>query len=1076
MEPKKSIAQIKIELAKAKDKLRLTLLHKVKFDFYHATNVSKIIGDVLLSPAASKEPLPRGMGIEEGRGEQHYVFGWWLPRDSLYADIVPPSSNRKIYIFDGDKLLEHVEVTVKGQDPWFHSKAKESQSSIVWNGNIFGAVHLYKEILPAKEYDAGKKLVTLVSEKGEKREYIVAESEQTFKGKKIPECLALDVIKMVEQIEELDPESALQILEPFTSFYIETNNPEFVEKQQIERAKKLYCQSDLREATVFEKLPFKTISGEELLREIDKDYGSEYVIRDLFEAIMTKDYDYCERVLKNQHHQAQQSPNSFIGNARLPAGTPLICAVEFGYTNIVQLLLSIGVNVNAKANILGNHNYHYGLDALMIAARMGSLPIVKLLLEHDANPAAINHFFFEQEHLLQLIQNGDQDAIDKLFNYRLSADLLGSQVVFDELKKQAVKLDLAGTIRVMHKYANYFKPKNALQYAIDNHHWNIAAYLIQNGSHFFNHEPVSNKYYLDILLLSEITALVRLLCETNLPSDCFITFENNRITFHFKICNNSVNNGVHHAQIPIIPHALGSRSYFDDQDSHHFYHLEFKEQLSCYTIEIGAPAKKMGGAHDHDKFDSLAEIRNRLLEREIKILLICIQNYSHIKEFGVPHSVTGKGATDSTNLLKTNQLINYSFSEITVNDGAILIKMSAACYAEEVALAVKAILQLESEQINFDPQAGNIIFNMSVIDLVERMQVKRINYLGIMAIDEHGRITLAERKNAWESHSMGYASAGGHCAHPYFPELAMLETLEEEFGLTVKDFYESTKAVEIISVNNQMAIGIIPFENLQLTTSAKSYTEKTGSPFMAETDEYLPGTEKLLSISDIRKEKLPLRSLPTLPGYLGYMSAKIQECVDSIQVLAGLKLSFLVDFSLVKKSEENFSDEDLRGLAISSILQKKPLVPSEKFAELKISGDGKAHTKFIRLMFEVLHLPVELQERKTSFGNICEVTIFIEPSLLYQGLVQAKSLDLESLLEEKIINLNKEQILVKDTNLEQIIKHFSFKQEKNLYDSFFKVPENKRLRQVQGEVKKDIREWILNLENDETRFGISLSL
>lgn len=64
--------------------------------------------------------------------------------------------------------------------------------------------------------------------------------------------------------------------------------------------------------------------------------------------------------------------------------TPLISAVSAGHEQVLQLLLSLGANANAKTST--------GLTALHYAASKGRAPIAQRLLQAGANPkAADNH-------------------------------------------------------------------------------------------------------------------------------------------------------------------------------------------------------------------------------------------------------------------------------------------------------------------------------------------------------------------------------------------------------------------------------------------------------------------------------------------------------------------------------------------------------------------------------------------------------------------------------------------------------------------------------------------------------------
>lgn len=998
----------KTEFQQAKHRLYLTLLHKVEYEFYHGTN-AVIIDDELLSPAARKIPGERNNTTQ---GEQDYIFGWLLPKDCQYPDVIPDTPKQQVYKFDLDKLIAAgLEVTVKGQDPIFFEKTNKSKISICWDGKIYGKVHRQQKIKLSKATKSAVKTVTLIRDDGEKRQHTVTASEQIFRNNHIRMGVALDVIKMIDQIAELDFESALATLKPFTSAYIEQNDPVTVATQQLETAIKLYCQSDLREITVTWKLPFATTSGDNLLSAIERNGETQNKV-DFFAQIMANNFATIKKILTDS---SQQSTTAFILNTRLDEITPLLMATQLNDFKTMQLLLDKGAKIEDRIYTVTGFNYHFGMTALMIAARTGNLAAVKLLIQHSANMAAINEPSIELATLQSLASMGSIQVINTILNetdflntlpsYKdaelikihliLLLQIAGHNTAATELKKT-----LDPTIKLSRQDRFNRMPENALGYAIANYNWDIAAFLIQSGSRFANGMPVPREFFITTTRLGEISRLTRLICETNNPEFCYVTYDfyNKCLTFNFEICNNSAQAGIHHAQVPIIPYVLGSRLYFEGKDSHQFYELETEEKLSTFSIELGSPTKQNGTPHDHDKFDSLTEVRDRLLMREIETLLVCVQNYEHITQYGYPHPATGKGATDSTNLLKSNRLTNYKILTVVATDNTINLKVSNN-YAEKVANLFKTVLLLNDNEITIDNPNASITFHMSVMDFIEKLQAKRINYLGILVTDKEGRIALAERKNAWKQHSMGYATAGGHCSQPYYPELAAIETLEEEFGLQAKDSCNPTQHIEIIDTEHQLAILMISLEHLQLTKEAEKYCKAKNLPFMAEADEFVPGTESFFSFKDMKDEQLPLRATfgLALEKYLNHMSEKIQPYINAIPALNGLEIRFDV-------YHKKFYKNNIVTL-------------NEFFGGIPSSDENDPQSLIYRLLelIKMLHLPKTLGLKK-EFKKLT-LFIMIEPLLLLQGLLSVQNVDLTFELEiDKRNQPNHEEMKFKTEN------------------------------------------------------------
>jgi ankyrin repeat protein len=83
--------------------------------------------------------------------------------------------------------------------------------------------------------------------------------------------------------------------------------------------------------------------------------------------------------------------------------TPLMCAAWYGNTNVVELLLSKGVNINAQNKM--------GWTALMEAAFAGRTECVKVLLAHNAGLDERND---RNQTALDLARAGGQPKVARL--------------------------------------------------------------------------------------------------------------------------------------------------------------------------------------------------------------------------------------------------------------------------------------------------------------------------------------------------------------------------------------------------------------------------------------------------------------------------------------------------------------------------------------------------------------------------------------------------------------------------------------------------------------------------------------
>ncbi len=128
------------------------------------------------------------------------------------------------------------------------------------------------------------------------------------------------------------------------------------------------------------------------------------------------------------------------------SNTPLITAVEYGYEEILELLLKHkDININTKD--------YLGMTALFSAARYGKIPFVKTLLDYGADPnikcTALNKTAIytgsRWKHIVKLLldkSNLDDDIIEEidesLWFYPEDPDLMASKkMILEEMARRS---------------------------------------------------------------------------------------------------------------------------------------------------------------------------------------------------------------------------------------------------------------------------------------------------------------------------------------------------------------------------------------------------------------------------------------------------------------------------------------------------------------------------------------------------------------------------------------------------------------------------------------------------------------
>jgi ankyrin repeat protein len=168
--------------------------------------------------------------------------------------------------------------------------------------------------------------------------------------------------------------------------------------------------------------------------------------------------------------------------------TPLALACENGDAALIELLLGAGADANAA--LPG------GETALMTAARTGKLDAVKVLLAHRADPNA-KETKRGQTALMWAAAEGNAEVVKELIragadlHARLDSGFTPLLFAVREGKTEAVKAlleagaDVNESIRPAHRFTGGKAPRagtTALHMAVDNAHYELAAWLLDKGA------------------------------------------------------------------------------------------------------------------------------------------------------------------------------------------------------------------------------------------------------------------------------------------------------------------------------------------------------------------------------------------------------------------------------------------------------------------------------------------------------------------------------------------------------------------------------------------------------------------
>lgn len=383
-------------------------------------------------------------------------------------------------------------------------------------------------------------------------------------------------------------------------------------------------------------------------------------------------------------------------------------------------------------------------------------------------------------------------------------------------------------------------------------------------------------------LQNQLTLLLQLIYESE---NCCAHISDDGKIVTFEGRNNgdvARGDGVHAAAMPALAVALGNKYYAN------------KNSFQCggempdkFIVEIGVDQLSSHSAKKgHSNFSSLEEVRDALLKKELQNLLVSAQNFDYFVSNHTLHPISGYGATSSVNNCKTKGPLDGFEIEAEVRSNgsvAILVKIDKA---ETVKRQISHALVLDDEAIEIisrEDGFAEVVIKNQITDLLQLMKLKKINYQGVIPIDSDGSVLMAHRKNHFHEYTLGYSTAGGHCSDPYHPQLGALVEFVEENGFKLLEG-SGIDSLKLVGVVKDCAVFVAKTDDFELTESAKKYkidNKKSHLPFVAEGQEFIPGTEEAFPVCEIRRKKLPLRNIPSLEIYLSYSAQKLEDALNA---------------------------------------------------------------------------------------------------------------------------------------------------------------------------------------------------
>lgn len=385
-----------------------------------------------------------------------------------------------------------------------------------------------------------------------------------------------------------------------------------------------------------------------------------------------------------------------------------------------------------------------------------------------------------------------------------------------------------------------------LKIALQRKQDNVVRYLAKLNT---LREEMSEYIYVPKIVY-EIESLAQLLLECCDNEVVYVKYTPNSIRIETTLSQYSNRHGVHHAQMAILHYALDHKNV----EGNDALNLLLDDNL---TIPFGV----------NTPFPSLNSIRDALLSYEVTTLLVSQQNTTYYAlNNGQLHPITGEGATDSVVALRPDRLFRGDIAyhiKVTVDDAnkQISISTSEIATVDHIASTLSGTLGLMKDVIAINNNV--VMITMTSHDFIAVLRQHATFYEGINVLTEDGKILLAERSGK------GLASAGGHHGDKYHIK-NITYGLRSEFGLELREPKTLEKVVTVLAsvkTFTKTAITLISASALKPTTEAQHYAQKKNMPiaFKADTDEFDAGSERLLTLADMRNQRfydvMPLAEL-----------------------------------------------------------------------------------------------------------------------------------------------------------------------------------------------------------------------
>ena len=396
--------------------------------------------------------------------------------------------------------------------------------------------------------------------------------------------------------------------------------------------------------------------------------------------------------------------------------------------------------------------------------------------------------------------------------------------------------------------------------------------------------------------------------------------------------------GVHRGLRPLLPYLFGYEE-LEGRDTmvtyliNNQYHVYLDgrkrniEDLGTNEICIDfskSSHKNYGKKQYQSSFNSPDEIVVKLLEY---LFISFISSYQLSTSTFDPHlisknhkTVEGReysvsfGPDYCCNLLMPDKCQNLVELEININESKIKIT-SEKPYSLKSALIRR--LKLKKSEIIIND--NYLTIEMDLYKLVEAFASERINYLGIVHVNNEGKAALSETYYENEG-SYGYCTAGGYNANPYFPEYGSLIESYGEFNI----LYKSIKKIILIK----------DFSQSYCTTI--SYYSNNSGDLKASPSEFREDSHIWCDAEEIRGQKIPLRKVNrSLKDYYKYEAAVIETLF--INKLKNNNLSIEIPYSVIASINTDEIDVD---------------IPTHEFGVIKINTNKELFPKIEEFLIQ----------------------------------------------------------------------------------------------------------------------------